>query len=137
MAGAPGRLEKAVLPGRRATLSVNLQAPNKAGAYTASWRVMDASGIPFGSVLNVSILVNPPTATLDPNVAAAQTSAYIETIVADQMTGNAIGHETAVAQMTANMSAIETEALGTSDAINTAAAAALTDQALVTPPAAP
>jgi hypothetical protein len=66
MNGNGGRLSNRIEPGKWTTLSVDLDAPNSAGTYTANWRFAHADGTYFGSVLPVSIRVerNPdPTRT--------------------------------------------------------------------------
>src|SRR5687768_12788632 len=66
MGGNGSRLSNKIEPGKWTTLSVDLDAPNSAGTYTANWRFAHADGTFFGSVLSVSIKVekNPdPTKT--------------------------------------------------------------------------
>jgi hypothetical protein len=66
MGGNGSRLSNKIEPGKWTTLSVDLDAPNSAGTYTANWRFAHADGTFFGSVLPVSIKVekNPdPTKT--------------------------------------------------------------------------
>jgi hypothetical protein len=93
MKGSPGRLSKVIPPGKWTTLSVDLDAPNKDGTHTGTWRFSDAGGTPFGATLPVSITVkkNPdPTKTPD----TVQT-AVAGTVVA-QMTETAAAQQTAV-----------------------------------------
>ncbi|SRR5690349_4270262 len=66
MSGNSRRLSKKIEPGKWTTLSVELEAPQNGGTYTASWRFTDGAGHGFGSTLPVSITVRAPTRTPRP-----------------------------------------------------------------------
>jgi hypothetical protein len=66
MSGNSRRLSKKIEPGKWTTLSVDLEAPDNAGTYSASWRFTDGAGHGFGSTLPVSITVKAPTKTPKP-----------------------------------------------------------------------
>lgn len=51
-----GKLGKVVAPGSWAEVSVVLEVPKHDGTFTASWRLGDAGGNPFGATLTVSIV---------------------------------------------------------------------------------
>lgn len=57
MSGEDTRLGKVIPPGKWTQISVDLQAPNREGTYTGSWRFADPDGNIFGSTLTVSIVV--------------------------------------------------------------------------------
>jgi hypothetical protein len=67
MGGSPGRLSKVIPPYKWTTLSVNLDAPNRTGTYTASWRFSDSGGTAFGAALPVSIKVESTASTATPS----------------------------------------------------------------------
>ena len=67
MGGSPGRLSKVIPPYKWTTLAVGLNAPNKTGTHTASWRFSDAGGTPFGATLPVSIKVESTPRTSTPS----------------------------------------------------------------------
>jgi hypothetical protein len=93
LGGNTQRLDKKIEPKKWTTLSVQLEAPQKAGTYTASWRFTDGAGHGFGSTLPVSITVKKdpdPTATVD----AAATA--IAGTVAAQLTQTASSQQTAI-----------------------------------------
>ena len=56
-------------------VSVDLQAPNKAGTYTSYWRVANGQHLPFGATLSVTIVVKDATSTTVPS-ATPLTPAY-------------------------------------------------------------
>ncbi len=58
---ANGTLGKVVKSGGWAELSVNLDAPRKAGTYSAYWRLSDGTNM-FGATLGVTIKVEAPAA---------------------------------------------------------------------------
>ena len=66
MSGNSRRLSKKIEPGKWTTLSVELEAPERAGSFSASWRFTDGAGHGFGSTLPVSITVKAPTRTPQP-----------------------------------------------------------------------
>jgi len=66
MSGNSRRLSKKIEPGKWTTLSVDLEAPENGGTYSASWRFTDGAGHGFGSTLPVSITVRAPTRTPRP-----------------------------------------------------------------------
>lgn len=66
LSGNSRRLSKKIEPGKWTTLSVELEAPENAGTFTASWRFTDGAGHGFGSTLPVSITVKAPTKTPKP-----------------------------------------------------------------------
>lgn len=59
-----GNLGKVVKPGTWAELSINFDAPNKPGTYSAYWRFSDGGAKVFGATLGVTIKVEAdPTVT--------------------------------------------------------------------------
>jgi hypothetical protein len=76
LGGNGGRLSNKIEPGKWTTLSVDLEAPNSAGTYTANWRFAHADGTYFGSVLPVSIKVekNPDPTKTPTNTVPAPTN---------------------------------------------------------------
>jgi len=66
LSGNSRRLSKKIEPGKWTTLSVELEAPQNGGTYSASWRFTDGAGHGFGSTLPVSITVKAPTKTPKP-----------------------------------------------------------------------
>jgi len=118
MKGSPGRLSKVIPPGKWTTLSVDLDAPNKDGTHTASWRFSDAGGTPFGATLGVSIVVKKnPDPTSTPNAAQTQAAAVQQTVDAAAATAGAAAQQTAV-QSSINTAVAQTQ---TQAAIYTAA----------------
>lgn len=63
LSGNSRTLNKKIEPKKWTTLSVELEAPQNAGTYSASWRFTDGAGNGFGSTLPVSISVKAPTKT--------------------------------------------------------------------------
>lgn len=63
LSGNSRRLNKKIAPQKWTTLSVELEAPDEPGTYSASWRFTDGAGHGFGSTLPVSITVKAPTKT--------------------------------------------------------------------------
>jgi hypothetical protein len=57
MSGSSQRLGKVIPPGKWTTLSVEMEAPENNGTYSASWRMSDGAGTAFGATLPVSIKV--------------------------------------------------------------------------------
>ena len=57
MGAGPDRLGKVIEPGKWTQISLGLEAPNREGTYTGTWRFADQDGNPFGSTLTVSIVV--------------------------------------------------------------------------------
>jgi hypothetical protein len=95
------RINVPVPPKEWRQVSVELEAPNQPGTYTASWRIANGDGQAFGASLGVSIVVkkNPdPTAT--PNIlqtaAAGTVAVQLTQTAAAQQTAISIG-QTAVA----------------------------------------
>jgi next to BRCA1 gene 1 protein len=66
MGGNAQRLSAKVPPKEWRQLSVDLDAPNKPGKYTGTWRLSDGAGHTFGASLTVSIVVKTPTKTPTP-----------------------------------------------------------------------
>lgn len=116
LGASPGGLNQVIAPGKSIILTLDLVAPSQEGIYTSAWRFSDAAGTPFGETLSVSIAVrNNSESTSTPN--PAQTTAYVQTYVADQMTANAIGRETADAYMTSDFATLMSSMYGSSTAI--------------------
>jgi hypothetical protein len=63
MSGATTELTDAVSSGGSLNVSVDLVAPSTAGTYTGYWRLQNASGVSFGEVVYVQIVVSGSTAT--------------------------------------------------------------------------
>jgi hypothetical protein len=102
MGGNGGRLSNKIEPGKWTTLSVDLDAPNSAGTYTANWRFAHADGTYFGSVLPVSIKVekNPDPTKTPTNTVVPSTSTPNGTQTAVQQTLESIAAtQTAICQM--------------------------------------
>lgn len=62
MAGASPTPVGAVQPGQQVNLSINFVAPGTPGTYRSTWKLQSGSGIQFGQVFYVQILIpGPPT----------------------------------------------------------------------------
>ena len=61
LSGNSQRLNNKIEPKKWTRLSVELEAPDDPGTYTATWRFTDGAGHGFGSTLPVSIRVKAPT----------------------------------------------------------------------------
>jgi hypothetical protein len=123
------RINVPVPPNEWRQISVELDAPQEPGAYSATWRIANGEGQPFGASLGVSIVVrrNPsPTAT--PNLAQTANAAV-------QQTAAAAAQQTAVAgQIQTAIAATQTAQAG---APLTATAVCGTALAQGTPPPCP
>lgn len=78
MGGAATALTQTVNPGGTIDISVNMIAPTAPGEHRGDWRLVNASGQPFGTNVYVIIRVGaatPPTATLTPNAATSTPTA--------------------------------------------------------------
>ncbi|HSL45323.1 MAG TPA: NBR1-Ig-like domain-containing protein [Anaerolineales bacterium] len=105
------RINVPVPVGEWRQVSVELDAPQEAGTYTATWRLANGEGKLFGASFGVSIVVkkNPdptktntaPAASATPN--AAQTAlAQQQTAVSVQQTANAVAQTQAAIDATAS-----------------------------------
>lgn len=77
MEGDPAGLGTIIKPNQWTKLSINLIAPNRPGTYSANWRLGTQNGTPFGSTLNVSIVVGTPTNTPEPPTATVTQTATV------------------------------------------------------------
>lgn len=66
MGGQTVTLTASVAPGSSYDISVPMTAPSKAGKLTGSWRMSDASGVYFGDMLTVVVVVGGTTGTAAP-----------------------------------------------------------------------
>ncbi|MBI3174777.1 MAG: hypothetical protein HYZ25_13715 [Chloroflexi bacterium] len=66
MGGQTVTLTASVAPGSSYDISVPMTAPSKAGKLTGSWRMSDASGVYFGDMLTVVVVVGSTTGTAAP-----------------------------------------------------------------------
>ena len=66
MSGNSHRLSDRVPVGEWRKFTVDLEAPENGGSYSATWRLTDGAGHGFGSNLGVSITVRAPTRTPRP-----------------------------------------------------------------------
>jgi hypothetical protein len=114
LGASPSRLNQVVPPGKSINLSLELIAPNQDGVYNAAWRFSEVEGTPFRETLSVSIAVRNNS---EPTPNPAQTTAYMQTVVEDQMTVQAGDHETAVAHMTSSYATVMSSMYETSTAI--------------------
>lgn len=57
LGGLPTALTADVLPNSEVEISINLQAPTKAGNYGGYWRLANNNGTPFGQIFTVIISV--------------------------------------------------------------------------------
>lgn len=67
LGGNDRRLSDKVPPKEWRQFSVELDAPEKPGTYTGTWRLSDGAGHTFGANLTVSIVVKAPTKTPKPS----------------------------------------------------------------------
>lgn len=119
LGASPGGLNQVIAPGKSIILTLDLVAPSQEGVYNSAWRFSDAGGTLFGETLSVSIAVrNNFESTPNPDKPnPAQTTAYVQTVTADQMKTWAGDHETAVAQMTSSYATVISSMYGSSTAI--------------------
>ena len=151
MSGGSGTVSSSVAPGGQGNVSVTLTAPLTAGTYTGNWRLADDSGITFGEIVDVVIVVNgtastetpaltdtPIVYTATPTIPAsaltAAASAIFATNTASALTATANANTAATASVLtatakANAAATASALTATANANAAATASALTSAA--------
>lgn len=107
MSGQSTALAASVNSGSETDVSVALTAPTGAGTYTSYWRMQNASGVSFGQVIYVKIVVAATTTTLTATVTSTggPTSTVTSTSAASTSTPTPTATHTSAPTHTATVTA--------------------------------